>query len=138
MGKRKRPRRGFAACPACGAEARIGLKTCPECDAKLPKAGGGGAFWIVAIIILGIAAIGVGAYLMREEPKRRKKKKRPPAELVKPADETPVAKPRPKPAEVREESVLDLFGAALPEPDDIEAPGAERVKPEEGEGTLRE
>ena len=140
MGKRKRPRRGFVACPACGAESRIGMRVCPECEAKLPKAGGGGAFWVVAIVVLGIAAIGVGAYLMREESKKPKKKRKPPADLVQPAEEKPVEKPKPKEAEAEEESILDLFGAGagLPEPT-MEAPGTEKVRgPEEGEGGLEE
>lgn len=132
--KRKRPRRGFVACPACGAEGRMGLKACPKCGVKLPGAGGF-PFWIVAVVVLGIAAIAAGVYLtQKEEPG---KVRRPPEERIGPAEEEPAEKTVKKPKEEAEESVLDIFTeTGLPEPT-MEAPGTEKAKPEE-EGTLSE
>ena len=135
--KRKRPRRGFVACPGCGAESRMGLKTCPECGVKLPGAGGF-PVWILVVVVLGIGAIAAGAYFMREEKPERKAKK-PPEERVetKPVPDEPVVKEDKK--EEVEEDVLDLFGdAGLPEPT-LVAPGTEKVKPkEEGEDEIKE
>ena len=53
------------------------------------------SIWMVAILVIGIAVIAVGAYMMRgEEPKARKK---PPAEKIEPGPvvEKPVRKPKP-------------------------------------------
>lgn len=136
--KRKRLRRGFVACPACGAEARMGLKVCPECNAKLPGAGGF-PIGIVLVVVLGIAALAVGAYMLQKEAPKKEKAKKPREELIAPAEET--TKPAVKKAKAEEGDVLDdIFGdAGLPEPT-MEAPGAEKVKPEakEGEDTLKE
>ena len=134
--KRKRSRRGFVACPACGAEARTGLKACPKCGVKLPGAGGF-PFWIVAVVVLGIIGVAVGAYLMQKEETKTRRVRRPPEERIGPAEEKPAEKTVKKPKEEAEESVLDIFTeTGLPEPT-MEAPGTEEAKPEE-EGTLKE
>lgn len=138
--KKKRLRRGFVACPACGEEARMGLKVCPECNAKLPGAGGF-PIGVVLIVVVGIAALAVAAFVLQGRAPEKKKAKKPREELIAPAEETAAAKPAVKKEKAEEGNVLDdIFGdAGLPEPT-MEAPGAEKVKPEakEGEDALKE